>query len=62
MDLNQRLDKDPFDYLENQIDELIWVNDPEGSYKYAKEILSTLGIPYSALKRYDVVKVLKYQK
>ena len=63
MDLNQRLDKDLFDDLENQIDELTWVNDPEWSHKCAKEILSTLGIPYSALKMYDVVKVLlKYQR
>ncbi len=47
----------------DSIDELTWVNDPEWSHKCAKEILSTLGISYSALKMYDIVKVLlKYQK
>lgn len=57
----------PFDIdlddLENQIDGLTWVNDPEWSHECAKEILSTLSIPYSALKMYDIVRILlKYQK
>lgn len=45
------------------MEELTWENDPSWTHKCAKEILNELGISYSAMKMYDIVRILlKYKK